>query len=106
MIAEILKTKGYKVAVAADGASARARCRRIAELVILDLMLRKVECFELLAEWRADRAPPTSPFSSYQQGTTSRKEYLQEHAELVFQKQQACRKPLRSKFSGRSANHR
>jgi len=97
MIAEILKTKGYKVAVAADGASARAQvAAALPELVILDLMLPKVSGFELLAEWRAD--PRTADIPVFvltsKELTKQEKEYLQAHAELVFQKQQAWQEAL------------
>jgi len=59
-------------------------------------MLPKVSGFELLAEWRAD--PRTADIPVFvltsKELTKQEKEYLQEHAELVFQKQQAWQEAL------------
>jgi DNA-binding response OmpR family regulator len=65
VIVELLRTRGYRVVVAADGLAARAHIAEvIPELAILDLALPEVSDFELLAEWRAIRALLTSLFLS------------------------------------------
>lgn len=97
IITELLEAKGYKVAVSRDGTSARAHvAAALPELVILDLMLPKVNGFELLAEWRAD--PRTADISVFvltsKELTMQEKEYLQAHAESVFHKQQAWQEAL------------
>ena len=92
VIAELLKTKGYAVATAADGASARRQvAASLPELVILDLMLPKVSGFELLAEWRAD--PHTAEIPIFvltnKELTAQEKNYLRTNAQFLFRKQES-----------------
>jgi signal transduction histidine kinase/DNA-binding response OmpR family regulator len=92
IIAELLKTRGYAVATAADGASARAQvAASLPQLVILDLMLPKVGGFELLAEWRAD--PRTSELPIFvltsKELTAKEKAYLRASAQSLFHKQES-----------------
>jgi DNA-binding response OmpR family regulator len=109
MVTEILKTKGYKVVVAVDGASARAQvAAALPELVILDLMLPKVSGFELLAEWRADPRTADIPIFvlTSKELTSQEKEYLQAHAESVFQKQLPWQETLVKQIQRAVGKHR
>jgi DNA-binding response OmpR family regulator/two-component sensor histidine kinase len=92
IIAELLKTKGYAVATAADGASARAQvAASLPQLVILDLMLPKVGGFELLAEWRADPRTTELPIFvlTSKELTAKEKAYLRANAQSLFHKQES-----------------
>src|SRR5216684_3493168 len=97
MIAELLKTRGYDVATAADGASARAQvAASLPGLVILDLVLPKVGGFELLAEWRAE--PRTSELPIFvltsKDLTEQEKAYLRANAQSLFRKQESWQEGL------------
>jgi signal transduction histidine kinase/DNA-binding response OmpR family regulator len=97
IIAELLKTKGYAIATASDGASARAQvAASLPQLVILDLMLPKVGGFELLAEWRAD--PRTSELPIFvltsKELTAKEKTYLRVNAQSLFHKQESWQDAL------------
>jgi DNA-binding response OmpR family regulator len=92
IIAELLKTKGYPVATAADGASARAQvAASLPQLVILDLMLPRVGGFELLAEWRADPRTTELPIFvlTSKELTAQEKNYLRVNAQSLFHKQES-----------------
>jgi DNA-binding response OmpR family regulator len=91
IIAELLKAKGYAVATAADGASARALvAASLPALVILDLVLPKVGGFELLAEWRADPRTTELPIFvlTSKELTAKEKTYLRANTQSLFQKQE------------------
>jgi signal transduction histidine kinase/DNA-binding response OmpR family regulator len=92
IIAELLKTKGYAVETAADGAAARSQVAlSLPQLVILDLMLPSVSGFELLAEWRAD--PRTTELPVFvltsKELTAEERTYLRAHAQSLFHKQES-----------------
>jgi signal transduction histidine kinase/DNA-binding response OmpR family regulator len=96
-IAELLKTKGYVVVTAPDGASARAQvATSLPKLVILDLVLPKVSGFELLAEWRADQRTAELPIFvlTSKDLSAQEKSYLHTHAQSFFQKQEPWQKTL------------
>jgi len=97
IIAELLKAKGYSVATAADGASARAQvAASLPQLVILDLVLPKVGGFELLAEWRADPRTTEVPiFVLTSKDLTAReKTYLRANVQSLFHKQESWQDAL------------
>jgi signal transduction histidine kinase/CheY-like chemotaxis protein len=97
VIAELLTTQGYTVAVAEDGEQARAQvASTLPELVILDLILPKVSGFELLAEWRAKPRTADLPvFVLTSKDLTGEEEqYLRKHAESLFHKQQSWQQAL------------
>lgn len=97
IIAELLKTKGYAVATAADGASARAQvAASLPQLVILDLVLPKVGGFELLAEWRADPRTAELPIFvlTSKELTAREKSYLRANAQSLFHKQESWQEAL------------
>jgi DNA-binding response OmpR family regulator len=97
MIAELLKTKGYVVATAADGASARAQvAASLPELVILDLILPKVSGFELLAEWRAASRTTELPIFvlTSKELTSQEKSYLRTNAQSLLHKQEPWQQAL------------
>ena len=90
MIADLLKTKGYAVTTAADGASARAQvAASLPALVILDLMLPKANGFELLAEWRAEARSAELPVFvlTSKELTAQEKSYLRANTQSLFHKQ-------------------
>ena len=97
MIGELLKTQGYAVTTAADGAFARAQvAASLPALVILDLMLPKVSGFELLAEWRAN--PRTSELPIFvltsKELTAEEKSYLRANTQSLFHKQESWQAAL------------
>jgi signal transduction histidine kinase/DNA-binding response OmpR family regulator len=97
MIAELLKSKGYAVATAPDGAAARAHvAASLPQLVILDLMLPKVGGFQLLAEWRAD--PRTNELPIFvltsKELTAQEKTYLRVNAQSLFHKKESWQDAL------------
>jgi signal transduction histidine kinase/DNA-binding response OmpR family regulator len=97
IITELLKAKGYAVATAADGASARAHvAASLPQLVILDLVLPRVGGFELLAEWRADARTAELPiFVLTSKDLTAReKTYLQANVQSLFHKQESWQEAL------------
>jgi signal transduction histidine kinase/CheY-like chemotaxis protein len=97
IIAELLKAKGYAVATAADGASARAQvASSLPRLVILDLMLPKVGGFELLAEWRADPRTGELPIFvlTSKELTAKEKTYLRVNAQSLFHKEESWQDAL------------
>jgi signal transduction histidine kinase/DNA-binding response OmpR family regulator len=97
IIAELLKTNGYAVATAADGASARAQmATSLPELVILDLVLPKVGGFELLAEWRAHPRTAELPIFvlTSKELTAQEKTYLRENTQSLFHKQESWQEAL------------
>ena len=64
MIADLLKTKGYAVTTAADGASARAQvAASLPALVILDLMLPRVNGLNCSLNGAPNPVQPNSPYS-------------------------------------------
>jgi len=92
MIADLLKTKGYAVTTAADGASARAQvAASLPALVILDLMLPRVNGFELLAEWRAEPRSAELPVFvlTSKDLTAQEKSYLRANTQSLFHKQES-----------------
>jgi DNA-binding response OmpR family regulator len=97
IIAELLKTKGYAVTTAADGASARAQvAKSLPQLVILDLVLPKVGGFELLAEWRADPRTTELPIFvlTSKDLTAQEKAYLGANVQSLFHKQESWQAAL------------
>ena len=97
VITQLLSAQGYSVATSGDGAQARASVAgSLPELVILDLLLPKVNGFELLAEWRASPRTADLPVLVLTSKDLSQKEgaYLREHAEAVFRKQQPWKEGL------------
>jgi len=97
VIVELLNAKGYPVQGVADGESARTEvAASLPELVILDLMLPQVSGFELLAEWRADLRTAGLPvFVLTSKDLTSKeKNYLQEHTQSLFHKQESWQASL------------
>jgi CheY-like chemotaxis protein len=96
-IAEMLVTRGYTVATAADGAQARAQvAANLPELVILDLVLPGVSGFELLGEWRASPRTADLPVFVLTSKDLNQEEqrYLRAHAESLFRKQQPWHEEL------------
>jgi PAS domain S-box-containing protein len=97
IIVELLKSYGYAVNTATDGAEARASvANSLPELVILDLVLPKVSGFELLAEWRSNqRTADLSVFVLTSKDLTKEEDkYLRAHAESIFRKQDSWRESL------------
>ncbi|HET6929298.1 MAG TPA: response regulator [Candidatus Acidoferrum sp.] len=97
MVADLLRTKGYAVATAADGASARAQVvASLPALVILDLMLPKVNGFELLAEWRAEPRSAELPVFvlTSKDLTAQEKSYLRVTTQSLFHKQESWQEML------------
>jgi PAS domain S-box-containing protein len=97
IITELLTGKGYAVATAADGASAREQvATSLPELVILDLMLPKVSGFELLAEWRADGRTAELPIFvlTSKDLSAQEKSYLGAHAQSLLRKQESWQEAL------------
>jgi CheY-like chemotaxis protein len=91
VIVELLRTRGYRVVVAADGLAARARMAEvIPELAILDLILPEVSGFELLAEWRADPRTADVPVFvlTSKELAAQEQRYLRANAESLFHKHQ------------------
>lgn len=97
IIVELLKTQGYAVKAAADGEAARAQvAASLPELVILDLMLPKVNGFELLAEWRANSRTVGLPIFvlTSKDLTNQEKGYLRDHAQSLLQKHESWQEAL------------
>ncbi len=97
LIVELLKTKGYAVRAVADGEAARAQvCAALPELVILDLMLPKVNGFELIAEWRANSRTAGLPIFvlTSKDLTNQEKVFLRDHAQSLLQKQESWQESL------------
>ena len=97
MIVELLSAYGYAVSTAADGEQARASvAQSLPEIVILDLMLPRINGFELLAEWRSNpRTAELSVFVLTSKDLTKEEEkYIHAHAESLFRKQNSWREPL------------
>jgi CheY-like chemotaxis protein len=97
IIAELLAAQRYPVITAEDGAQARAQvAAALPELVILDLIIPKVSGFELLAEWRAN--PRTADLPVFvltnKDLDGQEEEYLRNHAESLFRKQQPWQQAL------------
>jgi DNA-binding response OmpR family regulator len=97
IIAELLTAQRYPVITAEDGAQARAQvAAALPELVILDLIIPKVSGFELLAEWRAN--PRTADLPVFvltnKDLDGQEEEYLRNHAESLFRKQQPWQQAL------------
>jgi signal transduction histidine kinase/DNA-binding response OmpR family regulator len=99
VITELLRTQGYPVVVAPDGAAARSRvAAALPELVILDLMLPQVSGFELLAEWRSNPRTAEVPVFvlTNKELNGQEKRYLQAHSESLFYKHQKWQEVLLS----------
>jgi signal transduction histidine kinase/DNA-binding response OmpR family regulator len=97
VISELLTSQGYEVTTASDGAQARAQiATALPTLVILDLLLPKVNGFELLVEWRANTRTADLPvFVLTSKDLTQEEEtYLRAHAEYLFHKQQPWQEAL------------
>lgn len=97
MIAELLRSQGFSVSAAVDGAQARASVEAsLPELVVLDLLLPEVSGFELLAEWRA--CPRTADVPVFvltgKDLTPAEQATLRTHAELLLRKQQPWQEEL------------
>jgi two-component system sensor histidine kinase EvgS len=97
VIAELLTAQGFAVTTADDGAQARAQVdAALPELVILDLILPKVSGFDLLAEWRAN--PRTADLPVFvltsKDLNVQEEQYLRNHAESLFHKQQPWQQAL------------
>jgi signal transduction histidine kinase/DNA-binding response OmpR family regulator len=90
-VAELLSSRGYIVKTVADGELARAQVQAsLPRLVILDLVLPGVSGLQLIAEWRSE--PRTSDFPVFvltnKDLTEHEKDYLREHTEALFSKQE------------------
>jgi DNA-binding response OmpR family regulator len=97
ILAEMLTSQGYAVATASDGAQARAHvASSLPELVILDLMLPKVNGFELLGEWRANSRTADLPVFILTSKDLSIQErsYLRQHAEALLSKHESWQEAL------------
>jgi PAS domain S-box-containing protein len=97
MIAELLKAAQFSVKTAADGAEARAAvAAALPQLVILDLLLPKVNGFDLLAEWRAEQRTADLPVFVLTSKDLSdeEQEYLRASAKLLLRKQQPWKQAL------------
>jgi CheY-like chemotaxis protein len=97
IIVELLKKRGYAVKAAADGEAARAQvAASLPELVILDLLLPKVNGFELLAEWRANSRTVELPIFvlTSKNLTNQEKGYLHGHAQSILQKRESWQESL------------
>jgi len=97
VISELLHREGYSVVAVADGAEARASVTKsVPELVILDLLLPKVNGFELLSEWRAN--PRTADLSVFvltsKDLTKDEEKYLRKNSEYLYRKQQPWQEEL------------
>jgi signal transduction histidine kinase/ActR/RegA family two-component response regulator len=90
-IAELLRTAGYTVVTARDGAEGRRSVNEaLPEIVLLDLHLPGVCGFELLREWRASPRTADLPvFVLTAKNLTAEEEaYLRAHTESLFLKDQ------------------
>jgi signal transduction histidine kinase/DNA-binding response OmpR family regulator len=99
IIAELLTSQGFEVITASDGAQARAQiAMNVPKLVVLDLLLPKVNGFELLAEWRANPRTADLPVFVLTSKDLSREEesYVRAQAEHLFHKQQPWQEALAS----------
>jgi signal transduction histidine kinase/DNA-binding response OmpR family regulator len=90
-IAATLTKHGHVVALAADGAEARAQVTAsLPDLVVLDLTLPKVSGFQLLAEWRA--SPRTAGVPVFvltnKDLTSGEMDYIRINATALFRKQE------------------
>jgi PAS domain S-box-containing protein len=97
ILAEMLTSQGYAVATASDGAQARAHvASSLPELVILDLMLPKVNGFELLGEWRASSRTADLPvfILSSKDLSIEERSYLRQHAEALLSKHESWQEAL------------
>ncbi len=97
VIAELLQSSGYTVRTAADGAQARASVAvSQPTLVILDLLLPKVNGFDLIAEWRGDPRTEDLPVFvlTSKDLSNDEKKYLRANAEFLVHKQQDWEKAL------------
>lgn len=97
IIVELLKKRGYAVNAAADGETARAQvAASLPALVILDLLLPKVNGFELLAEWRANSRTVELPIFVLTSKvlTNEEKGYLHGHAQSILQKRESWQESL------------
>ncbi len=97
IVKELLVAEGYAVTTAADGEEARAQvATALPALVILDLLLPKVNGFELLAAWRTDSRTADLPVFVLTSKDLSREEetYLRTQAEYLFHKQQPWQEAL------------
>ena len=97
VIGELLTAQGYEVTTVADGAEARTQVETtLPRLVILDLLLPKVNGFELLAEWRANSRTADLPVFVLTSKDLSREEetYVRAQAEYLFHKQQPWQEAL------------
>jgi DNA-binding response OmpR family regulator/two-component sensor histidine kinase len=97
IIAELLRSQGFSVLAAEDGAQARSLVEAsLPELVVLDLLLPKVSGFDLLAEWRA--SPRTAEVPVFvltgKDLTPAEQTALRTHAELLLRKQQPWQEEL------------
>ncbi len=91
VIAELLTSHGYNVAIAADGAQARdSVAASLPQIVILDLLLPNSSGLELISEWRANSRTSDLPVFVLTSKDLSREEekYIRTHAEFLFRKQQ------------------
>jgi signal transduction histidine kinase/CheY-like chemotaxis protein len=96
-ISEFLSKQGYVVTTAADGAEARARvAASLPELVILDLILPKVNGFQLIAEWKVDPRTADLPIFvlTSKDLDPEEKEYIRMNAGALFHKQEPWQEAL------------
>ena len=97
IIVELLKKRGYAVRAAADGEAARAHvAASLPELVILDLLLPKVNGFELLSEWRANSRTVKLPIFvlTSKELTSEERGYLHGHTQSILQKRESWQESL------------
>ena len=91
MTADLLRSRGFAVTTAEDGAQARAAMEAaLPELVVLDLILPHANGFQLLAEWRASPRTVDLPvfILTGKDLTAEEQASLRSQAELLLSKQQ------------------
>ncbi|NDQ55470.1 MAG: response regulator [Acidipila sp.] len=97
VICKLLRSQGYSVTTARDGAEARKAVQEfLPELVILDLLLPETGGLELLAEWRAHSRTADLPvFVLTNKDITSEEEkYLRTQVDALLHKKQPWKEDL------------
>jgi PAS domain S-box-containing protein len=96
-ITESLSKHGYTIRTAADGADARVQVAAAPpELIILDLILPKVNGFELLGEWRSNLRTADIPVFVLTSKDLTREEtdYIRTNTGALFYKQEPWQEAL------------
>jgi signal transduction histidine kinase/DNA-binding response OmpR family regulator len=90
-IVEALSRCGYRVDTASDGLQARTYVENtLPELVVLDLILPRIDGFQLLAEWRGEERTADLPILILTSKDLSQeeREYLRANVGALFSKQE------------------